>query len=105
MWRQHPLLGVRIVFAMTVTLELKPELEERIVAEANAQGLSVEDYIQQELEAKVRIPEPPEQMQSEEWLRRFNEWVNSHDYIKAPPLSDEAISRDSIYREREDKQL
>ena len=90
---------------MTVTLELKPEVEERIIAEAKARGLSVEDYIQQELEAKVRTPERPEQMPYEEWLRRFNEWVNSHDYIKAPPLSDEAISRETIYREREDKQL
>lgn len=90
---------------MTVTLELKPEVEERIIAEAKARGLSVEDYIQQELEAKVRTAERPKQMPYEEWLREFNEWVNSHDYIKAPPLSDEAISRETIYREREDKQL
>jgi hypothetical protein len=90
---------------MTVTLELKPEVEERISAEAKALGLSVEDYIQQELEAKVRTPQSPEQMPYEEWLQKFNEWLNSHDYIKAPPLSDEAISRESIYREREDKQL
>lgn len=90
---------------MTVTLELKPEVEERIVAEAKALGLSVEGYIQQELEAKVRTSQTPEQMPYEEWLQKFTEWVNSHDYIKAPPLSDEAISRESIYRERENKQL
>lgn len=90
---------------MTVTLELKPEVEERIVAEAKALGLSVEDYIQQELEAKVSKSQTPEQMPYAEWLQKFNEWLNSHDYIKAPPLSDEAISRESIYREREDKQL
>ena len=90
---------------MTVTLELKPEVEERISAEAKARGLSVEDYIQQELEAKVRSPQTHEQMPHKEWLRMFNEWLNSHDYIKAPALSDEAISRESIYREREDKQL
>ena len=90
---------------MTVTLELKPEVEERIIAEARVRGLSVEDYIQQELEAIVRIPQAHEQMPYEEWLRMFNEWVSSHDYIKAPPLSDEAISRESIYREREDRQL
>ncbi len=90
---------------MTVTLELKPEVEERIIAEAKARGLSVEDYIQQELEASVATPRTPEQMPYEEWLRLFNEFMNGHDYIKAPPLSDEAISRESIYREREDKQL
>ena len=90
---------------MTVTLELKPEVEERIIAEAKARGLSVEDYIQQELEASIASPQTSEQMPYEEWLRLFNEFMNSHDYIKAPPLSDEAISRESIYRDREDKQL
>lgn len=90
---------------MTVTLDLKPEVEERIVAESRARGLSVEDYIQQELESKLGTPAASEAVPYEEWLRRFNEWLNSHDYIKAPPLSDEAISRESIYREREDAQL
>lgn len=90
---------------MTVTLDLKPEVEERIVAEAKARGLSVEDYIQQELESKLGTPAPSEALPYEEWLRLFDEWVHSHDYIKAPPLSDEAISRESIYREREDAQL
>ena len=89
---------------MTVTLELKPEVEERISAEAKAQGLSVEDYIQRELEGKSTTSDP-NALPFEEWLQRWNEWLSSHDYIKAPPLSDEAISRESIYRERDDKQL
>lgn len=89
---------------MTVTLELRPEVEERIIAEAKALGLSVEDYIQRKLEGKSTMPDP-NALPFEEWEQRWNEWLNSHDYIKAPPLSDEAISRESIYREREDKQL
>lgn len=89
---------------MTVTLELKPEVEERIAAEAQARGLSVEDYIQLKLEGKSTTPDP-NSIPYEEWLRRFNEWIHSHDHIKGPPLSDEAINRESIYREREDKQL
>jgi hypothetical protein len=89
---------------MTVTLELKPEVEERIVAEAKARGMSVEEYIQQELEDKSMAPDPSA-LPVSDWLQKWNEWLGSHDYIKAPPLSDEAISRESIYREREDKQL
>lgn len=89
---------------MTVTLELTPEVEERIVAAAKDCGLSVEDYIQRKLEGKPTTPDPNE-LPFEEWWQKWNEWLNSHDYIKAPPLSDEAISRESIYREREDKQL
>jgi len=38
---------------------------------------------------------------TEEWIDAFVDWANSHE-SKAPPLSDEAISRESIYRERED---
>ena len=89
---------------MTVTLELKPEVEERITAEAKAVGLSVEDYIQRKLEGESTTLDP-NTLPFEEWLKKWNEWLHSHDYIKAPPLSDEAISRESIYREREDKQL
>ena len=89
---------------MTVTLELKPEVEERIVAEAKERGLSVEDYIQRELDGKSTTPDP-NTLQFEEWLQKWNECLSSRDYIKAPPLSDEAISRESIYREREEKQL
>jgi len=80
---------------MTVTLELKPEVEERISAEAKARGLSVEDYIQQELEGKSTSPDP-NNLPFEEWLRRWSEWLSSHDYIKAPPLSDEAISSEDL---------
>lgn len=69
---------------MTVTLDLKPEVEEHLKAEAKARGVSVEDYIQQELESKLGTSAASEAVPYEEWLRRFNEWVNSHDYIKAP---------------------
>ncbi len=70
---------------MTVTLELRPEVEERIIAEAKAQGMSVEDYIQQQLEDKAITPKPQE-LTTEEWLRLWNQWLSSHDYIKAPPF-------------------
>ena len=89
---------------MTVTLDLKPEVEERIAAAARASGLSVDEFIKQRLEEKYATPNPNE-IPYEEWLQRFNEWIHSHDHIKGPALSDEAISRESIYREREDKQL
>jgi predicted HicB family RNase H-like nuclease len=90
---------------MTVTLELKPEVEDRIKAEAVAHGLSVEAYIQRELESKLVANDRPNEIPYDEWLNRFNDFLKSHDYIKAPPLSDEAVERESIYREREDEQL
>ncbi len=36
----------------------------------------------------------------EEWSAAFREWVDSHRDLNFPPLSDEAISRESIYGER-----
>ena len=38
---------------MTVTLELRPEVEEHIKAEAKARGLSVENYILNVLEKEA----------------------------------------------------
>jgi hypothetical protein len=91
---------------MTVTLDLKPEVEERIVAEAKARGLSVETYILSVLEKDTRNGDDSFAMTAtpEEWKTAFLEWVNT-DRPSHPLLSDEAISRESIYREREDAQL
>ena len=87
---------------MTITVELTPETESRIAEQAASQGVSVEEYVQKVLESVigVRLPAP-----LHERKERFERWLKSHSYITAPPLSDEAISRESIYGEREDRQL
>jgi hypothetical protein len=92
---------------MTVVSELKPEIEAQVTAPAAAQGISVEEYIQSFLESLASIDEESSysSMSNEQWAREFEEWLDSHDYITAPPLSDEAISRESIHHEREDSQL
>jgi hypothetical protein len=91
---------------MTVTLELRPEVEERIVAEAKARGLSVETYILTVLEkeaangaASFALTATPE-----EWKTALLEWAHTARPAH-PPLTDEAISRESIYSDREDSQL
>ena len=92
---------------MTVTVELRPEVEARVAAQAAAQGVSVETYIQIVLENLASAPEGVVQTATtaQERAQRWQEWVDSRSSIKAPPLSDEAISRESIYGEREDSQL
>ena len=37
--------------------------------------------------------------ESEEWARQFHEWAESHDRT-TPLLTDEAISRESLYLDR-----
>jgi hypothetical protein len=92
---------------MTVVLELKPEIEARVKALAAAQGMSVEEYIQSFLESLVSLDEESsyDSLTLEQWAKEFEEWLDGHDYITAPPVTDEAIGRASIYREREDTQL
>lgn len=90
---------------MTVTLELKPEVEEQLEAQAKDAGLSVKDYLEKRVAEMISVPEPQPAQTPEERVRLWEEFLKSHADITAPPLSDEAISRESIYREREDKQL
>lgn len=91
---------------MTVTLELKPEIEDRIKRKAAEKGLTVEAFIETVINADVGVqPEKSfaETATPEEWVKAFKDWI-SH-FPPHPVLSDEAISRESIYREREDAQL
>jgi hypothetical protein len=80
---------------MTVTLELKPEVEEKIVAEAKARGLSVETYVLSVLEKEATDGEASFALTAtpEEWKTAFLEWVNIGRSAH-PPLSDEAISHE-----------
>lgn len=91
---------------MTVTIDLKPEIEERIVAEAKSRGLSVENYILNVLEKEAANGEASFALTAtpEEWNKAFLKWVHAERPVHLP-LSDEAISRETIYREREDAQL
>lgn len=84
---------------------LPPELETRIQQQAIRAGLSAEDWLQQQvLRQELEDYTPPakslqEELTPEEWVRQFHAWAESHDR-GTPLLSDEAISRDSIYPDR-----
>lgn len=85
---------------MTVTLELKPEIEAIVIQQATIKNLSIENYIQQVLIEHVEesITKSFDEKTPAERAQAWKEWVNSHDYITAPPADD---SRESIYNERE----
>jgi hypothetical protein len=83
---------------MTVTLNLPPEKEAAFKAVAQACGLSVEQWILKLVEQSVQ-PASIAHLQRtdpEEWARQFRAWADSHD-PNIPVLSDEAMSRESIY--------
>lgn len=91
---------------MTVTLELNPETEERIKQKAAQRGPTVEAFIESVIDADVNRQSDQsfqETATAEEWERALKSWISN--FPEHPVLSDEAISRESIYREREDAQL
>jgi hypothetical protein len=84
-----------------MTITPKPE-QERVLTEAIQAGLiqSPEDALDialQSLQTKLAIGQETET--PEEWIARFHAWVHSHP-TDTPLLSDEAISRESIYGDR-----
>jgi hypothetical protein len=83
---------------MTVTLNLPPEKEGAFRAQALARGLSLEQWILGVADQSL----PPvsiahlQKTDPEEWARQFRAWSDGHD-PNTPVLSDEAMSRESIY--------
>jgi hypothetical protein len=86
---------------MTLTLELSPEREAALTAQAQARGMSVEQWLL-DLTEQLAPSTSIAHLQStnpKEWARQFHEWAESHDRT-TPLLSDEAISRDGVYPDR-----
>ena len=81
-----------------MTIELKPEIEAGLQAEARARGTSVQAIVEEALEPYAR-KESTDRETPEEWNRRLRDWIESHP-TDTPHLSDEAVSRESIYGER-----
>ena len=90
---------------MTVTLELKPEVEARLIVQAAAQNVSVEEYIQSLLESLALSTNELTYgtMSPEERAKAWDEWLDENESVTGPAFLDD--SRESIYREREDSQL
>jgi hypothetical protein len=87
-----------------MAIQLSPE-QEQVVGQAihagliripdDVVGVGIET-IRQRLEARDAVPA---MLSAEEWSRELHDWIHSHS-TTTPVLSDEAISRDSIYGTR-----
>lgn len=87
---------------MTLTIELPGNLEMKLQSEASQKGVSVNEYAEQLLKQVLTFaPEPPfwATASKEDWLCAFDALMDSHDST-LPPLSDQAVSRESIYEVR-----
>ena len=84
---------------MTVTLELKPEVEASLLAQARASGMTLEEYLLSLVEATVLLKRQ-EISSAEERAEAFEAWAAGHH--PTPLLSDYAVSREAIYEDRDD---
>jgi hypothetical protein len=81
---------------MSVTIDLPPEIEANLAAQAAARGVPLAEHLCHLLEeqagaSKATLKTPEE---------RAKLWRDVSGLPETKPLSDEAISRESIYAER-----
>ena len=86
---------------MTVTIELSEEKIALLKAQAEVSGLTLEQWLLQLTDQQL----PPtsiahlQKTDPQEWARQFRAWAESHDRT-TPLLSDDAVSRETIYPDR-----
>jgi hypothetical protein len=83
---------------MTVNLNLRPELEAELVAQAQESGMTVDSYLLSVIELAVR-PSIREQLSPEQRAAAFEAWSFGH--RPTQPLSDYAVSREGMYHGRD----
>jgi len=89
---------------MTVTLELKPEVEARAMEQAASRGVPIKDFLESVIEDRLNGGEGNSVYQTaEEWEAALDEFADSPAFDKAVSFIDD--SREGTYREREDSQL
>lgn len=82
---------------MTVTIRPPSDIEAALVAQARAQGLDITQYVEHVLREQV----PPRAGAVLSRAERAQAWRESARGLPhTPALSDEAISRESIYGDR-----
>ncbi len=86
---------------MTLTLDISLEREAQLKAKAEARGMSIEQWVLDLTEqfAPSTSIAHLQRTNPKEWARQFRAWADSHD-PNTPVLSDEAMSRESIYPDR-----
>jgi hypothetical protein len=83
---------------MTVTLNFKPEVEAGLFAQAQASGMTVEEYLLSMVEGIV-LPATQKTLSPEQRAAAFEAWSANHRITS--PLSDHAVSREAMYEGRD----
>lgn len=82
---------------MSITLELAPDVERALSARAEQKGLSLDAYLREVMEREAGLTSAG-LAPGEEKAQAFLAWADS--FPDTPALSDEAVSRSSMYPDR-----
>lgn len=85
--------------SMPTMLEVEPEVASKIQARARERGVSVDVYLRELIDQKRTESEKSNRLSSQERVRLLREWASGH-MANTPLLSDDAMSRESMYGER-----
>lgn len=91
---------------MIVNIDLPPEIEAGLLAQAKAEGMAVSDYLQTLVRERIAQQSgdktnsvPAYELPPEKWITQFQTWVKSNSG-NSVVLPDEAMERESIYGDR-----
>ena len=84
---------------MTITLELLPDVEASLAAQAQAQGLELNTYLQRLLERHAIVKSPESTISLEELEARLDALAEGSENL--PVLPPEATTREGLYRDHD----
>ena len=79
---------------MTLIVNLEPEVEAGLLAQARAKGVSLGVYVRELLGQMARGPST-QNLNANEWEEAFDEWVEGSGEV--PHLPDEVLRREFLY--------
>jgi hypothetical protein len=84
---------------MTITVDIRPEVQAELVRQAASRGSAVEAYVAGLIEEAVRLPAGAGRLSQDRLESALLEMAQfSH---KIPALTDEAFTRESLYRDHD----
>lgn len=82
---------------MTLQIELKPEVEASLVAQAAAKGVSLPEYVQELLEDSLPAYNSRSSKTPEAQVQALIDWSERLPYHRIEPLSAESLTRENLY--------
>lgn len=84
---------------MNLTINIKPEVRAELVRQAAAHGVDLGDYAANLLEEATQVTAGPRKLTLEQLDKALEEMAQFSE--KIPSLPDEALSRESLYRDHD----